>query len=283
MRLIGLAALILAASHAYAQQSPGGRGGLAPGQSPASRRPPSTATPQAYSPGEIQAGESRFAAQCGFCHGRDAQGGETGPDLTRSALVAQDMRGDKISPVILSGRPDKGMPAFALAPADVAAIVAFIHNAKSKAESEAGGRRSVDASDLQTGNAEAGKRYFNGAGGCIKCHSLSGSFATVGSRFQGLALLQRMLYPHAGRGPGTEVALPRVTITTATGEKVTGALAHKDEFTITLIDSDGWNRSWPAAAVKLEGEDPLQTHAEQLARYTDEEIHDMLAYLQTLK
>jgi cytochrome c oxidase cbb3-type subunit 3 len=175
------------------------------------------------------------------------------------------------------------MPAFTLTATDAAAIVAFLHDAKFKAESAAGGRRSVDPTDLQTGNAEAGKRYFNGAGGCIKCHSLSGSFARVGSRFQGLALLQRMLYPRAGRGPGTEVALPRVTITTATGEKVTGELAHKDEFTITLIDSDGWSRSWPAAAVKLEGEDPLQTHAEQLARYTDEEIHDVLAYLQTLK
>ena len=283
MRVIGLAALILVAFHAYAQQSPAGRGGLAPGQSPASRRPPATATAQSYSADQIQAGESRFASQCGFCHGRDAQGGETGPDLTRSALVAEDVRGDRISPVILSGRPEKGMPAFTLTATDAAAIVAFLHDAKSKAESEAGGRRSVDPSDLQTGNAEAGKRYFNGAGGCNKCHSPSGSFAKVGSRFQGLALLQRMLYPRGGRGPRTEPALPRVTITTATGEKVTGRLAYKDEFTISLIDSDGCNRSWRADAVKLEGEDPLQAHAEQLARYTDEEMHNVLAYLQTLK
>jgi cytochrome c oxidase cbb3-type subunit 3 len=175
------------------------------------------------------------------------------------------------------------MPAFTLAATDVAAIVAFIHDAKSKAESAAGGRRSVDPGDLQTGNAEAGKRYFNGAGGCSKCHSLGGSFATVGSRFQGLALLQRMLYPRAGRGPRTEPALPRVTITTANGEKIAGRLAYKDEFSITLIDSEGWTHSWPAAAVKIEGEDPLEAHATQLARYTDEEMHDVLAYLGTLK
>jgi cytochrome c oxidase cbb3-type subunit 3 len=193
------------------------------------------------------------------------------------------MRGDKISAVIRTGRPEKGMPAFTLNDTDSAAIVAFIHDAKSKAESAAGGRRSVDTGDLQTGNAQAGKQYFNGAGGCIKCHSLNGSFATVGSRFQGLALLQRMLYPRGGRGPRTELLLPRVTITTANGQKVSGGLAYKDEFAITLIDSDGWNRSWPAATVKIEGEDPLTAHAEQLARYTDEDIHNVFAFLGTLK
>ena len=280
--LIGLAGLILIAAPSHAQQSPG-RGGRAPGQSPASRRPPATTVPQAYTAEQIQAGESRFISQCGFCHGRDAQGGESGPDLTRSMLVAKDVRGDKIGPLVLSGRLEKGMPAFTLAAADIAAIVAFIHDVKSKAESVGGGRRSVDIGDLQTGNIEAGKRYFNGAGGCAKCHSLSGSFATIGSRFQGLGLLERMLYPRSSRGPRTEATLPTATITTATGQKIAGKLAYRDEFTITLIDSDGWNRSRPASTVKIEVEDPLQAHVELLGKYTDEAIHDVLAYLQSLK
>jgi cytochrome c oxidase cbb3-type subunit III len=285
MRTLGMVALILVAWPEFARQSsaqsPAGRGAPAPGQSPASQRPPATAVPQSYSAGQIQAGESRFVSECGFCHGRDAQGGESGPDLTRSSLVAEDVRGDKIGPVILSGRADKGMPAFRLPAADVAAIVAFIHDEKSKAESAAGGRRSVDLSDLETGNVEAGKRYFSGDGGCIKCHTLSGSFATVGTRFQGLALLQRMLNP--SRGPRTGSFLPAVTITLASGQKVTGKLAYRDEFTVTLIDSDGWTHSWPAAEVKVESDDPLQAHFEPLGRYTDEEIHDLFAFLQTLR
>jgi cytochrome c oxidase cbb3-type subunit III len=285
VRTVGMLALLLAARPEFAQQSPAqspaGRGGLAPGQSPASQRPPATTVPQSYSAGQIRAGESRFVSECGFCHGRDAQGGESGPDLTRSSLVAEDVRGDKIGPVILSGRADKGMPAFALAAADVAAIVAFIHDEKSRAESAAGGRRSVDLSDLETGNVEAGKRYFSGDGGCIKCHMLSSSFATVGARFQGLALLQRMLNP--GRGPRAGSFLPAATITTASGQKVTGKLAYRDEFTITLINSDGWTRSWPAAGVKIESEDPLQAHFKQLGRYTDEDIHDVFAFLRTLR
>jgi cytochrome c oxidase cbb3-type subunit 3 len=242
-------------------------------------------TPQSYPPEQVQTGQTRFAAQCGFCHGRDAGGAETGPDLTRSALVAEDVRGDKIGPVIRQGRPDKGMPASNLGDADIAAIVAFIHDAKTKAESEGGGRRSVDVSDLQTGDLEAGKRYFNGAGGCAKCHSAtSGEFATIGSRYQGLALLQRLLYPGSGgRGSGPAPARPTVTVTTQDGQITTGALMQLDEFTVVLTDAGGWSRSWPVEQVKVAVNNPLEAHVDQLSRYTDKDMHDVFAYLQSLK
>lgn len=281
-RAISMAAPVWAVAQLFAQQGPPGRGGPAPGQSPASRRPPATTNPQSYTDAEIQAGQARFVSECGFCHGRDAQGGESGPDLTRSTLVAQDLRGDKIGPLIQSGRPDKGMPAFSLPASEIASIVAYIHDAKSKAESELGGRRSVDVSDLQTGSAEAGKFFFNGKGGCAQCHSLSGAFATVASRFQGLALLQRMLHPGRG-GRGGAPVRPSATVTTANGQELSGRVAYRDEFTITLIDSEGWSHSFPAGAVKIEIDDPLRAHTDLLGRYTDEEIHDVFAYLQTLK
>ena len=282
-KTVSLFILLVAIPAAYAQQGRGGQRNTAAGQSPAAVRPPATKTPQSYPADQIKAGESRFASQCGFCHGRDAQGGESGPDLTHSTLVAEDTRGDKIGPTIRSGRPAKGMPAFTLPDGDVAAIVAFIHDAKTKAEAESGGRRSVDIDDLQTGSIEAGKRYFNGSGGCAKCHSIAGSFATIGTRFRGLALLQRMLYPSSGRGPGAAPVQPTITVITAKGQQVTGKLAYRDEFTITLIDSDGWNRSWPIGTVKIDGEDPLRAHAELLGKYSDQDIHDVFAYLQTLK
>ncbi len=97
-----------------------------------------------------------------------------GPDLTRSGLVAQDSRGDKIGPLVRAGRVNKGMPAFDLSDAEIEAMVAFIHDQKTKGEAVGGGRRSVDVSDLQTGNPEAGQKYFNGAGGCSRCHSATG-------------------------------------------------------------------------------------------------------------
>jgi cytochrome c oxidase cbb3-type subunit 3 len=276
---------------AGAQQTPppAGRGGGA-GQgprtmSPASQRPPETVTPQSYPPEQVAAGRTLFGAQCGFCHGRDAMGGETGPDLTRSQLVAEDVRGDKIGPLLHTGRPDKGMPAFNLSDADVASIVAFVHDSKKRVDSLEGNRRTVDVSDLQTGDAQAGQRYFNGPGGCTKCHSATGDLAGVATRYQGLQLLQRMLNPTGGRGRGGAPAVSpvKVTVTLASGQTVAGTLAYRDEFTIGLRDADGWYRSWPTGAVRFTIDDPLEAHFDQLGKYTDTDMHNVLAYLDTLR
>ncbi|HKE85737.1 MAG TPA: c-type cytochrome, partial [Vicinamibacterales bacterium] len=229
---------------------------------------------------QIEAGRTRFASQCGFCHGRDAAGGESGPDLTRSALVAGDVRGDRIGPLVRSGRIDKGMPAFTLSDADLAAIVAFVHDQKTQADAATGGRRAVDVADLQTGDAVAGKRYFDGA--CARCHSASGDLAGIAGRLQGLPLLQRMLNPSSGRGVGPR-GVPTIMVTTKTGQVVTGKQAYRDEFTIALTDASGWYHSWPTSQVKFAIDDPLQAHVDQLAKYTDADMHDVLAYLQTLK
>ena len=258
--------------------------GQAPPVSPASKPPPATKTPQSFPPEQIQAGETRFVGQCGFCHGRDAGGAESGPDLIRSTLVAEDVRGDKIGPVIRQGRPDQGMPGSNLSDADIAAIVAFIHDTKAKAEAVGGGRRSVAVEDLQTGNAEAGRRYFNGAGGCATCHSLAGDFAKVGARYQGLAPLQRPLHNGSGgRGAGPAPARPTATVRTSDGQVITGKVAQHDEFTISIVDADGWTRSWPATQVRVDIDNPLHAHVDLLGKYTDKDMHDVFAYLQTLR
>lgn len=216
-----------------------------------------------------------FVQQCGFCHGRDAGGGEDGPDLTRSKLVATDAGGDKIAPVIRDGRPEKGMPRFSLSDPDVAALVAFIHDQKTKAEALVGGRRGVEVADLQTGNVEAGKSYFNGEGKCASCHSPTGDLAGVAKRFEGLKLEERLLYPKDAKA--------KVTVTLPSGESVTGELAYHDEFTIGLRDSARHYRSWSTSAVKLTIDAPAEAHAELLAKYTDDDIHNLMAYLQTLR
>lgn len=216
-----------------------------------------------------------FSQQCGFCHGRDAGGGEDGPDLTRSKLVAADVGGDKIAPVVREGRPEKGMPRFTVSDGDLAALVAFIHDQKTKAEALVGGRRGVDAVDLQTGNVEAGKQYFNGAGKCSSCHSPTGDLAGVARRFEGLKLEERLLYPRGAKA--------RVTVTLPSGQSIAGELVYHDEFTIGLRDSARHYRSWPAGKVKVSIDDPAHAHADLLAKYTDDDIHNLMAYLQTLR
>jgi cytochrome c oxidase cbb3-type subunit 3 len=216
-----------------------------------------------------------FLQQCAFCHGRDAAGGEEGPDLTRSKLVAADAGGDKIAPVVREGRPEKGMPRFSLSEADMTAVVAFIHDQKTKAEAQIGKRRGVEVADLQTGNVEAGKAYFNGAGKCASCHSPTGDLAGVAKRFEGLKLEERMLYPKGAKA--------KVTVTLASGESVTGELAYHDEFVIGLRDSARHYRSWSTSKVKFSIDAPAEAHADLLAKYTDDDIHNLMAYLQTLR
>jgi cytochrome c oxidase cbb3-type subunit 3 len=238
-------------------------------------------TPQAYPQEQVKAGQPLFLARCGFCHGPDAAGGETGADLTRSMLVAEDVRGDKVIPLIRQGRVDKGMPAFSLPDTDLAAIVAFIHDRKTTAESQEGTRRSVEIADLQTGNAEAGKQYFNGAGRCAGCHSPTGDLAGVAKRLEGLTLLQRMLNPGGNRDSGRAAAM--VTVTPRSGQTVTGKLAYRDEFTIALTDEAGSYHSWPVNHVTYSVKNPLDAHIDQLGKYTDDDMHNVLAYLQTLR
>lgn len=220
-------------------------------------------------------GAALFQQNCAFCHGRDTQGGESGPDLTRSKLVQSDVMGDKISEVVRNGRPEKKMPAFNFSKEEMLDLASFIHAQEARAVAQKGKRKGVDVSDLQTGNVEAGKQYFNGAGTCATCHSPTGDLAGVASRYEGLQLEQRMLYPRDAKS--------RVTVTLATGEQVAGTVAYHDEFTIALRDAGGSYRSWPIDRVKYKLDSPVTAHAELFSKYTDADIHNLMAYLQTLR
>ena len=171
------------------------------------------------------------------------------------------------------------MPSFNLSDADRDAIVAFIHDQKTKFETLGGGRRSVDVADLATGDAGAGRGYFNGAGNCSGCHSPTGDLAGVATRYQGLTLLQRMLYPSGRPAP----ARPTVTLTLASGQTLTGPLASEDEFTIVVLDPAGSRQAYEKSTVKFKIDDPMSAHFNQLGRYTDDDMHNVFAYLETLK
>jgi cytochrome c oxidase cbb3-type subunit III len=232
------------------------------------------AVPKRYPPDLVQKGAALFRQDCSFCHGRNAGGGESGPDLTRSKLVTDDVDGDKIGPVVRNGRPDKGMPRFDHSDEEIASLVAFIHTRQNDALTKTGGRKGVDVSDLQTGNAEAGKQYFYGAGGCVSCHSPTGDLAGIASRYQGLKLEEQMLYPRHAKS--------KVTVTLASGQTITGTLAYLDEFTVGLVDPTGSYRSWRTRDVQYKVDAPVDAHVELFSKYTDDDIHNLMAYLQTL-
>jgi cytochrome c oxidase cbb3-type subunit III len=244
-----------------------------------SARPPqetgqsNTLVRKSYPLALVQNGDSLFQQDCSFCHGRDAGGGEGGPDLKASKLVTEDVDGDKIGAVVRNGRPQKGMPHFDFSDQQIASLMAFIHTQQNNALTR--GRRGVDVSDLQTGNVEAGRQYFSGVGGCATCHSPTGDLAGIASRYEGLALEQQMLYPKDAKST--------VTVTLASGQTIKGALEYLDEFTVGLIDPAGVYRSWRTSDVKYNVDAPVSAHVELLSKYTDEDVHNLVAYLQTLR
>ena len=226
-------------------------------------------------------GEKIFGPTCGFCHGADGRGGQ-GPDLLRSSVVLDDDTGELIGPVIQNGRPSKGMPAFSsLTEEQVRAIAEFLHMQVELAAN----RGTYQVHNIVTGNAEAGEAYFKGEGKCYTCHSVSGDLAHIGSKLAPADLQAAALYPDT-RGNGFWGSRPprKVTVTLADGKKFTGTLKHLDDFYVSLEDAEGEYHSIAVAkGVKVVVEDKLVFHRQMLDRYTDKQIHDLTAYLVTLK
>jgi len=227
----------------------------------------------------LDRGRTLFEQSCGFCHGPDATGAR-GPDLVRSPLVAHDVHGNLIGDVIRHGRPDKGMPPIAtMADEDVTAIATFLHARALEAIESSGVPRSYPVEKLLTGNADTGKAFFNGAGGCKNCHSPTGDLAAIATKYSPIELEAHMLYP----GGRQATAHATAVVTLPSGEQIKGALVHADDFMVGLRDAFGWYRSFPRDRVKVELQDPLTAHRELLGKLTQADVHNLFAYLETLK
>ncbi len=235
-------------------------------------------------PAAVERGQKTFVARCGFCHGSNGNGGESGPDLVRSVLALDDEGGDKIGPVIRSGRPDKGMPAFPLTDDQIKDVAAFLRSRQQAAID----RSTYTIQNIVTGDAKKGQAYFNGAGRCNTCHSPTGDLKGVATKYEPVALQSRLLYPRTqrrrGEGPEPKSIPTRVTVTLASGQTVTGTLEFMDDFDVALRDASGDYRSFSRdPGVKVDVRDPLAAHEELLKKYTDDEMHNLVAYLVTLK
>jgi mono/diheme cytochrome c family protein len=224
----------------------------------------------------VERGQKNFVGNCGFCHGTTAQGGDGGPDLVRSPLALDDERGDKIGPVIEQGRPGKGMPAFHLPADQIQDIAAFLRSRQQAAID----RSAYSILNVVTGDREKGREYFNGAGRCHSCHSPTGDLAGIAKKYDAVTLQSRFLYPRPRPGESQ----PQITVRSATGQSFSGTLEYLDDFDVALRDAAGDYHSFSRdGRVKLEVHDPLAAHAELLKKYTDTDMHNLLAYLVTLK
>jgi mono/diheme cytochrome c family protein len=241
--------------------------------------------PAAVDPESATRGKTTFQANCAFCHGANAKGGESGPDLLRSELVLDDESGNKIGPVIHGSRADKGMPKFSLTDEQINDISAFLHG-RIQAAAE---RDTYQILNIVSGDAKKGEAYFNSAG-CTSCHSVTGDLAHIASRLDPVSLQQGVVMSRSGRGvPGWFPVKPseqlHAQVTLPNGQHFEGAVTEYDDFVISVRDKDGETHTFTREGdvPKIELHDPMQAHLDMLPKWRDSDIHNLTAYLTTLK
>jgi len=255
---------------------------------PAQTRPPDYPERPPAPAEQVARGQQIFRSNCSFCHGSDARGGESGPNLVRDQVVLRDQTGELITPIVQNGIPAQGMPNFALSAADITDISAWLH---SQPLSDRGAPSTLD---ILVGNAKEGEAYFNGAGRCTQCHSATGDLGGIGSRYEPKTIQNLIVSGGGGRGrrrsagaaPPVKAPPPTtVTVTLPSGRRVQGELDHLSAFVVALRDSGGTYHSFARhdSIPKVVVTNPLQWHIDRLPQWRDADIHDLTAYLVTLK
>jgi cytochrome c oxidase cbb3-type subunit 3 len=252
---------------------------------PAHQRPPAD-------PAVVERGRGLYAGNCGPCHGVDARGGQLGgPNLLRSQLVLADRDGELIVPVVHQGRPGTIMvPRPDLPEADVKAMATYLHHLQAQGSNQGGPPPGEEVPlDILVGDAPAGAAYF--AKQCASCHSASGDLQGIATRVPEAMALQN-LWVSGGRAAGRRQFRPpsqrstvKATIALPSGEKVEGALVRIDDFSVTVRLADETQRTFrrtgDVPAVTLV--DPLEGHQQLLLALSNADMHDVTAYLATLK
>jgi cytochrome c oxidase cbb3-type subunit 3 len=242
-------------------------------------------------PAAVARGRQNYTTNCTACHGADARGGaDAAADLTRSPIATAPDGGTQLAALLKVGRPERRMPSFALTAPEVADLWTFL---RSLAPSGRGGAGRGTITAVVVGDAGAGEAYFNGAGRCATCHAPTGDLKGIGARLpvaviQGRLVLPRGSggYPRGFNAPPDPSEAPRtVTITQPSGDTISGTLMWITDFYVTLTDASGVRRTVArnGDVPRVEITDPLQYHIDHMKKLTDKDMHDLTAYLVTLK
>jgi cytochrome c oxidase cbb3-type subunit III len=258
-----------------------------PPRFPAHQRPPASAE-------VLERGKAQYAGLCSACHGADARGGQLGgPNLLRSQLVLDDKDGELIIPVVQNGRPGPPpMPPLPVPVEETKAIAAWLHSLQAQGTNQGGPPPGPETElNILVGDAQAGEAFF--AKQCASCHSTTGDLQAIATRVPSPMALQNLWVSGgvaSGRGPGRRSpnSGPKpvtATITLASGEKVSGRLLRLDDFLATIGLEDGTTRTIRRAGnvPRIEVQDPLTKHRELLGVLTNANMHDVTAFLSTLK
>jgi mono/diheme cytochrome c family protein len=233
-----------------------------------------------------QRGKATYTAECITCHGPKARGTDKGPDIVRSLIVLKDRYGDTIGPFLRKGHPaQSGASSADLKQTEIVDLSHFLHQQVGDTLRTGPYNKVLN---VLTGDPKAGEAYFNGLGKCNTCHSPTGDLAGIAKKYDPPVLQLKFVFPQTvafGRSVTMGARKPvMVTVTSPSGERVTGVLDQMDDFSVSLRDASGQYWSFKRAPdVRVEKSDPYAAHVALLDQYTDKDIHDVVAYLETLK
>ena len=295
--------LVHASAHQDPQTPPPGGGRGRQGGAPAGQGRGGNTFPQQQRALADQAvltrGKGLYESICAACHGIDLRGGQQGgPNLLRSQIVLLDKAGEAIGAVIKEGRPNPTqagatpMPPMPLPDADIVAVAEYIHSVAAQGGRQ--GRPPVDDTvppeQVLVGDAAAGQAYFQRT--CASCHSVDGDLKGIASRAADPRELQNMWVSGGGgggrgggRGRGGAAGRATVKVTPAGGQTVEGRLARIDDFIVAVTLADGTRRTFTrtGADPKVEISDPAEAHRKMVMALADKDMHNVTAYLWTVK
>jgi mono/diheme cytochrome c family protein len=233
-------------------------------------------------------GKVVWTAECAACHRADARGTPNGPNLVRSLVVLRDRYGTELSPFLKRGhKMQSGVASASLTDAQVIDLAHFL---RQRVTDSLRGSPIFKVRNVLTGDSKAGAAYFTGEGKCSTCHSEGSlSLAGIASRYEPVDVQQRFLFPASGRGGrgrggASSASATTVTVTPPSGESISGLLVQMDDFNVSLRDGAGAYRTFKRTpALKVVKTDPLAAHHALLETITDKNMHDVVAYLETLK
>ena len=220
--------------------------------------------------GAAARGAPLFVKNCAFCHGQSARGA-TGPSLITSDLVLADDHGEHLAPFIKKGSPEKGMPGFAtMSEQQLTEIAEFLH----LQVEDVANRGAYRVLNILVGDAAKGKAYVEGH--CLSCHTAE-TFAHIAGRFRSPEQLQRnWIWPARDAN---------ITANVKTQEgMISGRVTGRSDFRITLVDGSGDTRTIDFGPdVEVQINDPLAAHQKMVMTLANDDMHNVTAYLETLK
>jgi cytochrome c oxidase cbb3-type subunit III len=236
-------------------------------------------------PQASEAAKPLYAEKCLACHGADGRGTPQGSNLVRSLTVLRDRYGSTLGPFLRASHPRTSPVVMTFEALTDRQVLLLAHFLRDRVNDTLRGAPMFKPGNVLTGDASAGAAYFTGEGGCTQCHSPTGDLAGIGRRLEPVNIQQRFLFPASGvRRPAANAKVVTVTVTTESGETLSGDLDRMDDFNVSFRDAAGNYRSVRrTAGTRVTKNDPFAAHVALLSRLTDKNIHDVVAYLESLK